>query len=401
MRTTWNFNTAGQIVFGRGAVEQVGDITSRIGARRVLIVSDKALVEAGLVQRVRDPLEQAGIAVDIFDGGAPEPPLHAVNDTVALARDVDADLLMGVGGGSNMDIAKAASAVLAHGGAVKDYAGDQVVPGPCFPLILIPTTAGTGSEVTAAAVLNDTDAGAKFSILSNHLRPQTAIVDPLLTVSCPTKVTAASGIDALSHAVEAFTAIDNETFPLPPGERTIYQGRHPLGEVLAERAIGLIGTFLRRAVTDGNDLEAREGMSLAATLAGMSFSNIGVAVVHALEYPLNDTVHTPHGLGCGLFLPYVMRFNAPARLSQMATIAQLLGEDLTGLPPEDAALRAAAAVDQLNADIGIPAHMQAVGITEDQIPAMAEKAFSVKRILRVNPRSVTQEDLEALLRQAL
>ena len=401
MRTTWNFNTAGQLVFGRNAVDQIGDRVRQMGARRVLLVTDQTLLDAGLVDRVSAPLRAADVTVEVFAGGSPEPPLHAVNDAIAAARDCGAEVLLGLGGGSNMDIAKAAAVVLTHGGAVKDYAGDQVVPGPVFPLILVPTTSGTGSEVTAAAVLNDTDQGAKFSILSNHLRARFAVVDPLLTVSCPPAVTAASGIDALSHAVEAYTAVDNEAFPLPAGEATIYQGRHPLGDLLAERAIGLIGENLRRAVNDGDDLDAREGMALASTLAGMSFSNSGVAVVHALEYPLNDTVHTPHGVGCGLFLPYVMRFTGPARPQQMARIAELLESGDSAQPGDSAVARAAAAVEKLNADIGIPLRLRDVGISEAQLPAMADKAFTVKRILRVSPWSVAQEDLAAILRAAL
>ena len=401
MRTTWNFNTAGQLVFGRNAVDQIGDRVREMGAPRLLLVTDQTLLEAGLVDRVSAPLRAANVTVEVFAGGSPEPPLHAVNDAIAAARDCGAEVLLGLGGGSNMDIAKAAAVVLTHGGAVKDYAGDQVVPGPVFPLILVPTTSGTGSEVTAAAVLNDTDQGAKFSILSNHLRARFAVVDPLLTVSCPPAVTAASGIDALSHAVEAYTAVDNEAFPLPAGEATIYQGRHPLGDLLAERAIGLIGENLRRAVNDGDDLDAREGMALASTLAGMSFSNSGVAVVHALEYPLNDTVHTPHGVGCGLFLPYVMRFTGPARPQQMARIAELLASGDPVQRDDSAVERAAAAVEKLNADIGIPLRLRDVGISEAQLPAMADKAFTVKRILRVSPRSVAHEDLTAILRAAL
>src|SRR5262249_31672756 len=192
-----------------------------------------------------------------------------------------------------------------------DYVGDDKIPGPVFPLICVPTTAGTGSEVSAASVLTDTDSKLKVGILSNFLRPAVAIVDPMLTVSCPPKVTADSGIDALTHAIEAYTAVDNESFPLPPGERSVYQGRHPMGEMIAEKAIQLIGKFLRRAVADGKDLEAREGMALGATLAGMAFSNIGVAAVHALEYPVGGAVHCSHGAGNGLLLPYVMRFNLP------------------------------------------------------------------------------------------
>ena len=400
MRTAWNFNTAGQLVFGRNAVDQIGDRVQQLGARRLLLVTDQTLTEAGLVDRVAAPLRDAGVTVEVFSGGSPEPPLHAVEDTITAARDCGAEVLLGLGGGSNMDIAKAAAVVLTHGGAVKDYAGDQVVPGPICPLILVPTTSGTGSEVTAAAVLNDTEQGAKFSILSNHLRARFAVVDPTLTVSCPPSVTAASGIDALSHAIEAYTAVDNEQFPLPEGEATIYQGRHPLGDLLAERAIGLIGANLRRAVSDGEDLDAREGMALASTLAGMAFSNSGVAVVHALEYPLNDTVHTPHGVGCGLFLPYVMRFTGPARLHQMARIAELLGP-ADHVRPEDSAVDlAAVAVEKLNADIGVPLRLRDVGIREEQLPAMADKAFTVKRILRVSPRSVAHGDLESILQAA-
>src|SRR5437667_2033283 len=162
-----------------------------------------------------------------------------------------------------MDLAKITAVLLAHGGHPRDYIGDDKIPGPVWPLICVPTTAGTGSEVSAAAVLTDTDNHMKVGILSNYLRPRVAVVDPLMTVSCPPKVTADSGIDALTHAIEAFTAVDNATFPLPPGERTVYQGRHPLGDCLAEKAIALMGTYLRRAVARGDDLEAREGMSLA------------------------------------------------------------------------------------------------------------------------------------------
>ncbi len=401
MRTTWTFHTAGQLVFGRSAVDQLGEIAQGMSAGRVLIVTDPSLVEAGVVERVCKPLRSAGVSFEVFDGGQPEPPISTVNSAVDSARAFQPDVLLGLGGGSNMDIAKAAAVVLAHGGAVKDYAGDQVVPGPIFPLILVPTTSGTGSEVTAAAVLSDPEQGSKFGILSNHIRPRVALVDPLLTVSCPPGVTAGSGIDALAHAIEGYTAVDNETFPVPEGERTVYQGRQPLSDTLSERAIGLVGQHLRRAVEDGSDLDAREGMSLAATLAGMAFSNTGVAVVHALEYALGSVVHTPHGLGCGLLLPYVMRFNAPARLPQMGRIAELLGEDITGLDPEAAAHLAADVVTKLKADIGIPARLSDVGVSKEQVPKMAEQAFGVKRILRVNPRTVTQADLQGILEASL
>src|SRR5205085_1472299 len=269
------------------------------------------------------------------------------------------------------------------------FDGYDMIPGPIAPLICVPTTAGTGSEVSAAAVLTDTDNKIKVGILSNWLRPRVALVDPLLTVSCPPKVTADSGIDALTHAIEAYTAVDNETFPLPHGERSVYQGRHPMGDLLAEKAIALVGRHLRRAVANGNDQVAREGMALGATLAGMAFSNVGVAAVHALEYPVGGATHCSHGAGNGLLLPYVMRFNLPARRREFATIARLLGEDISGLDEGQAAERAVTAVERLRTQIGIPQRLRDLGVREEQLRPFAEKAFGIRRILRVNPRPVT------------
>jgi alcohol dehydrogenase class IV len=326
MRTTFTFNSAGQLIFGRDAVLQLGDVVRRLSASRVFVVTDAMLVKAGLVDRVRAALTAATVEVAVFEGGVPEPPLSLAETCVAVARQFHADAVLGLGGGSNMDLAKITATVLTHGGSARDYIGDDQIPGPILPLICVPTTAGTGSEVSGASVLTDTEKQMKVGILSNHLRPRVALVDPLLTVSCPSKVTADSGIDALTHAIEAYTAVDNEAFPLPEGERTIYQGRHPMGDLLAERAIELIGANLRRAVADGHDLAAREAMALGATLAGLSFSNVGVAVVHALEYPLGGATHCSHGAGNGLLLPFVMRFNLPARIARFARIAQLLGE---------------------------------------------------------------------------
>ena len=263
-----------------------------------------------------------------------------------------------------------------------------------------PTTAGTGSEVSHAAAFTDTDRQVKTGLLSPFLRPRVALVDPMLTVTCPPKVTADSGIDALTHAIEAYTAVDNEEFPLPPGEKTIYQGRHPMGDLLAERAIQLIGANLRKAHRDGKDVAAREGMALGATLAGLAFSNVGVALVHALEYPIGGATHCSHGAGNGLLLPFVMRFNLPARVSRFARIAEWLGEDVRGLDEQRAAERAIAAVERLKTDIGIPARLRDLGATPEQLPVFAAKAFEVKRILRVNPRPVTAADLEEILRAA-
>jgi len=400
MRETWTFHTAGEFIFGRNACQQLGEVARRLGAKRVLIVTDPSLLTAGIVDRVKKPIEEAGIHAKVFDGGEPEPSIGAAEACIDAAERCEANVILGLGGGSNMDLAKITATIRAHEGSPRDYFGDSKIPGPIWPLICVPTTAGTGSEVSAASVLTDTANQMKVGILSNYLRPRVAVVDPLLTVSCPPKVTADSGIDALTHAIEAYTAVENAHFPLPHGERSVYQGGHPFGDMFAERAIALIGKYLHRAVAHGSDLDAREGMALAATLAGLAFSNVGVAAVHALEYPVGGATHCSHGAGNGLLLPFVMRYNLPARRHHLAVIARLLGADVEGKSEAEAAEAAITAVEQLRQDIGIPLRLRDLGVKESQLRAFAEKAFAIKRILRVNPRPVTVDDLEGILRAA-
>jgi alcohol dehydrogenase class IV len=400
MRTTWTFHSASQILFGRNAVHQIGEVATRLDAKRVLVVTDPILQKAGVPDRVLAPLRNSSIITEAFTGGEPEPSMRAAEACLTQAKTFRPDLLVGLGGGSNMDLAKLCAVLLTHGGTPRTYVGDDKIRGPIMPLICVPTTAGTGSEVSAASVITDTENKIKVGILSNYLRPTLALVDPMLTVSCPPKVTADSGIDALTHAIEAYTAVDNATFPLPTGERSVYQGRHPFGDMTAEKAITLIGRFLRRAVADGSDLEAREGMALAALLAGLAFSNVGVAAVHALEYPVGGAVHCSHGAGNGLLLPYVMQFNMPARIREFAGIARMLGEDTAGLSDQAAAERAISAVQRLRNDIGIPRRLRDIGVKEEQLRPFAEKASGIQRILRVNPRSVTADDLEGILKSA-
>jgi alcohol dehydrogenase class IV len=249
-------------------------------------------------------------------------------------------------------------------------------------------------------VLTDQETQLKVGVLSNYLRPRVALVDPLLTLSCPPKLTADSGIDALTHAIEAYTAVDNEVFPLPAGERSAYQGRHPLGSLFAEKAIALIGANLRTAVKQGDNLAAREGMALGATLAGLAFSNVGVALVHALEYPVGGATHCSHGAGNGLLLPFVMRYNLPDRKTEFASIARLLGEDVAGLDESSTAERAITAVESLRGDIGIPLRLRDLGVRESQLRPFAEKAHAIKRIVRVNPRVPTVADLHGILQDA-
>ncbi len=397
VRSTWNFFSAGQIVFGPGAAEQLGDLVRRHRWHRLLIVTDANLQAAGVVARVEQPLVSAGCVVDVFTGGEAEPSVRAAEAAVAAARAARPDAIVGLGGGSNMDLAKITAVVLGHGGRPQDYFGFDRVPGPVSPLICVPTTAGTGSEVSHAAVLTDTEQQIKVSTLSQHLRPALAVVDPVLTYGCPRQVTADSGIDALTHAIEAYTASD---FREVPAATCGYEGSFPLADVIAERAIELIAGNLRRAVEAPDDPAAREAMALAATLAGLAFSNAGVALVHALEYPIGAAVHCSHGAGNGLLLPHVMRFNLPRRTARLARVARLMGESLESLDESAAAERAIEAVARLARDIGIPERLRDFGATESQLAEFAQKAADIQRLRPVNPRPYTHDELMGILREA-
>jgi alcohol dehydrogenase class IV len=400
MRTAWSFHSAGQLVFGRGAVLHLGELVTRRNLRRLFLVTDKRLAAAGLVERVSAPLRAAGIELAIFDEGEPEPSVAIAVRGGEAARQFRPDAVVGLGGGSNMDVAKIVAILATHGGEPARYFGFNNVPGPVLPLVCLPTTSGTGSEVSHAAVLTDTANQIKVSTLSQFLRPALAVVDPALTDGCPRQVTADSGIDALTHAIEAYTAIDYCDLAAAPGEPVAYEGRFPLGECLAEKAIELVGKHLVTAVNEGTNRAARDGMALAATTAGLAFSNCAVAVVHALEYPLGGVLHCSHGAGNGLLLPYVMRYNLPVRKAAFARIASLLGENVAGLSDDQAAERAIAAVERIRAAIGIPQRIRDLGGRRTQLPEFARKAFAIKRLMGTNPRMPTEADLLAILEEA-
>jgi alcohol dehydrogenase len=399
-RDYWNFYSAGRIAFGSDVVRRLPQFVQPWRPKRALIVTDAILVRVGVVAAVADPLRAAGLAVDLFDGGEPEPSFAVADKAIAVASQHRPDIVIGVGGGSNLDLAKIVATALSYGGHYSDYFGYGKVPGPILPLIGIPTTAGTGSEVSHAAVLTDTVNQVKVSSLSHYLRPALAVVDPKLTLTCPPQATADSGIDALTHAIEAFTAMSFDQLDVPADEPFPYDGKQPIGDCLAERAIELIGQHLVTAVREPANLAAREGMALAATLAGLAFSNNAVAVVHALEYPIGGALHCSHGAGNGLLLPYVMRSNLPARTAELKRIAQLLGEDIAGLADVQAAERAIAAVERLRAAIGIPQRIRDLGGTREQLPLFAQKSFAIKRLMVLNGRTPTESDLLGILEAA-
>ena len=401
MAATWTFHSAGEIIFGCGALERLGPLVVRHGAQRVMVVTDSTLESVGVAKKVLDSLESHFSGVEMFAGGISEPSLQLADKCFSLAKAVRPEILIGVGGGSNMDLAKVTALRLTHGGATRDYLGEDRVPGPVMPVICVPTTAGSGSEVTGSVVLTDIDNQVKVAILSNFLRPRAALIDPELAVSCPAKVTAESGIDALVHAIEAYTAIDYADAKFPEGEETLFPGCNTMGQMVAAQGIQHVSRFLVDAVKQPDNLDARTGMAVAAMLGGLAFSNVCVALVHAMEYPLGGLVHCSHGQGNGLLLPYVMRFNLPARTNEFAQIAGWLGEEVNDKPLEQAAQQAVIAVESLNNEIGIPKRLSDIGVRAEDIPSMAEKAFGIKRLLRFNPRRVDLEDIVRIYSEAL
>ncbi|MFO0426719.1 MAG: iron-containing alcohol dehydrogenase [Planctomyces sp.] len=399
-RNFWNFCSAGRVVFGMGVSRQLLRFLKPFRPGRVFVVTDQILVRVGMVDQVLTPLRDAGIQVIVFDGGEAEPSFAAADRAVAAARSADPDLIIGLGGGSNMDLAKITAAAFTHGGNSIDYSGFDKVPGPVIPLICIPTTSGTGSEVSHAAVLTDLTNLVKVSVHSHYLRPAVAVVDPELTFSCPKKVTADSGIDALVHAIEGYTAVPFNELNVDVDEPFPFDGKQPMADCLAEKSIRLIGEHLERAVQDPQDRSAREGMSMAAMLAGLTFSNSAVAAVHALEYPLGAGLHCSHGAGNGLLLPWVMRFNLPAVTPEYARIAELLGEDTSGCSLEEAAAKAIAAVERICRAIDIPERIRDLGATRDQLPQFAARAFAIRRLMLLNGRQATEADLLSILESA-
>ena len=305
----WQFATAANIRFGRGSSELLPLELKRLNVSRPLIVTDTTIAGLPLAVAVLQSLRKSFAEVIVFEGCVAEPPIEIAEAAIAVGKKHNVDGVVALGGGSNLDIGKIAATVLKHGGSPRDYFGFDVVPGPVLPTIAMPTTAGTGSEVSHSAVLTDSIVQTKVSTLSRWLRPNVAIVDPAFSDSCPPVVTAHSGIDALVHAIESVTNRDFSQMTGVDPQARAEEGSYPLTRLIGGEAIRLVGQFLVRAFQDPNDREARDGMALAALLAGMSFSNSGVAMVHALEYPIGGLTHCSHGEGNGLLLPHVMRFN--------------------------------------------------------------------------------------------
>lgn len=399
MRTTWDFASSECLTFGWGASILLDSRLARFDRRRILVITDERLMSAGLVRHVTANISPSR-AVEVFTGGQPEPSMEVAEAALAQAQSFEPDCFVAIGGGSNMDVAKLTALLYTHGGPPQQYIGFDKVPGPIAFLVCIPTTAGTGSEVSHAAVLGDPVSGIKSGVLSPLLRPAIALVDPELTLGCPAKVTADSGIDALTHAIETYLATNFNQLEARPDELVPFQGKNPLADLLAERAIELIAKHLRTAVSEPGNRAAREAMALAATIAGLAFSSGAVAAVHALEYPLGAFYHCSHGAGNGLMLPHVMRHNLPARKAELARIAGLMGVDTKAMSIDEAANAAIEAVTSLRNEIGVPRTLRELGAKKEDFGAIAEKAFAIKRLMGTTPVAPSVESLNRILEAA-
>lgn len=383
MLVAYQFQTPTKIISGIGSTAEIIKELNDLHAKKVLLITDPGLVQAGVAQQVVEMLKQAAVEVEIFDAVEPDPSIQVATKAAEMAKNVKANVLIALGGGSAIDTAKSAALLVTNGGYLKDYAGVNKVIKPILPLIAVPTTAGTGSEVTIFAVMSDPEKQEKFTISSALIAPAVAVLDPLLTLKLPPSVTAFTGMDALTHAIEAFTS-------------SIAQ---PATDALALSAIKLILKHLPVAVGRGDNIKARDGMLQASLLAGIAFNNAFLGLAHAIASPLGGHFHVPHGLANAVMLPYVMEYNLPTAVRRYAEIGRALGLQAVGDTPRAVAEKTVAAITQLARDINIPEKLSNIGAKEELLPLVARDALKSIQ-LKFNVRNASEKEILALLQKA-
>ena len=376
------FNTTPSIVFRNGAAVEAGAICGNNLGKRVLLITDKGLVSLGLVAPAIKSLEDAGCEVTVFDDVEADPSQATLNEAITAAISCDATGIIGFGGGSSMDVAKLAALIAGSGEDLEQAWGVGLAKGPRLPLVLVPTTAGTGSEVTPVSIITVGE-NEKRGVSSSLILPDIALLDPELTRGLPAHTTAATGIDAMVHAIEAYTSKN--------------ANNNPMSRYLAIEALKLLGANIHTAVFSGDNMDARGAMLLGSMLAGMAFANSPVAAVHALAYPVGGMFHVAHGLSNALVLPAVMRFNAVACAAQYAELAPHLFPDMesSGGIQETCSLLIENLAD-LAKTLGLETQLRQVGVTETDLPVMASEAMKQTRLLVNNPREVSEADALAI-----
>ncbi len=381
---SFQFLTPPQILFGNGIYKNLGDVIRFQKGTKVFLITDPGIVKIGLMDKVKKVVEDAGFECGVYDSVIPEPPVDSVKEAASVVKERGYDILIGFGGGSSLDVTKVVSVLQTNDGPIREMVGIGNVKNPGIPTILIPTTAGTGSEVTQISILAFPEESTKMGVVSPHLFANAALIDPTFTYGLPPHITANTGMDALVHAVEAFICLKANN----------------ITDIYALDAIELIAGNLRTSVHNGTDENARYKMALGSLEAGLAFSNASCAAVHALAYPLGATYHLPHGLSNTVMLQAVMEENIVSSLDRFAVIAEKMGENIEGLSLRDAAFKTIDAMTNLAKDINVPTRLRDLGILEEAIPQLAKDASKQQRLLSQNPRKLSESDIEKIYRKA-
>jgi len=376
-----SFETVRRIIFGSGSLENLGNEIKRVNCSKVLVVTDPGLKSAGVLDAVAAALDKANLSFSVFAEVEPDPRVEVALASAAAAKAYRPDVIVGLGGGSSLDIAKVTSVLLSNEGSIEKYFGMELVPRPGVPLILVPTTAGTGSEMTSICVLSDTKNKVKKGIVSEHMFARAALLDPQLTLALPPRVTAMTGMDALVHAVESFVGVRATVFT----------------DTLNLQAVRLVAANLRQAFAQGQNLTARENMLHASCLAGMAFSNTQNGLDHALALAIGGKFHLPHGLLTAFIIPWVMEYNLIATPGKYIEIAKAFGEKTKRMPEVQAARLAVTAVKSLLDDLGISYKLSSYGVPREEFPALAKATVGAARLISNNPRTVSEADVIGLL----
>ncbi len=379
---SYNFFVRSNITFGNGAANELPEILKRHGLKKIMLVYDGGVKAAGIAGRITEKIEEAGVEYVIFDGVIPNPTNRVVEQAAAQAKEAMVDGFVAVGGGSSIDLAKAVNVLMTNPGSIGQYGGMNLVKNPCLPLIAIPTTAGTSSEITNVSALIDEEKVIKYVVIDNHITASDVIADPEFTKTMPVSVTAATGMDAITHAVESY--ISNMATPLT--------------EYNSLKGLSILYENLPKAVADGQDMEAREQMMLGCIITGFAFSNANLGFVHAIAHTLSAHFGLAHGMANACVLPYVMAYNAPACPQKMIEMARTIGLTPTGDPEKDPYLLAEALKD-LTRKLGIKT-LSEQNVPESAFDTLAEDVLK-EPVLGFNPRQgVTKEDVIEILRKA-
>ncbi len=382
----FQFKALTKLTCGAGASAEIGTLCQSLGGKKVCLLSDEVVSHLPIMEVVEDSLERSGLRVCVNTDSQVDPEVEGVDEIADRVKAFQPDLIAALGGGSVIDTAKAVCVLQTNEGSSADYmfGGTRSIEHPLPPLVCVPTTAGSGSEVTGASVLTDSGKHRKASISHEFLIPKAAILDPLATVDCPGELTASTGADALTHAIEAYVS----------------KNANPFSDALALSAIRLIGTHLEQAVRDGQDQEARSGMGIAASLAGLAFLNGGLGAVHGITQSMGAAAHVAHGISNAIMLPHVMKKNQTGNPRRFREVAEALGGQAEGVSDSEGAKLAVELVTELLERIGIPKKISAIGVTEEMFPEIVRGTMEY-RMLAYNPLALNEEDVLEILRWAM